>query len=202
MFKLILPNKVSLSWSQQEMVFQDINLIIELYNFFYPGIIHNLFQKILLNIMQDLKTYLDNSKNGVIYVSLGTNVRTANMDKDLVDAFRDAFNALPYDVLWKFDEGTVNGVANNVKIQKWFPQRDLLGKNFAIRLSHFNLCNEKDVQKNQLFLRHKARQPNNKENQPSSFPLCYGHNIFFKLFLTTVRSHTIYKLLFVFTFVE
>lgn len=70
---------------------------------------------------------MDDSKNGVIYVSLGTNVMTALMDKELVNAFLTAFKALPYDILWKFDTDLEN-VPENVKIQKWFPQRDLLGE--------------------------------------------------------------------------
>ncbi|KAL0810832.1 hypothetical protein ABMA28_010142 [Loxostege sticticalis] len=91
-------------------------------NVVYVGALH---LEPLKELPKDLKTYLDDSKNGVIYVSLGTNVMTALMDKELVNAFLTAFKALPYDILWKFDTDLEN-VPENVKIQKWFPQRDLL----------------------------------------------------------------------------
>ncbi|XP_026742255.1 UDP-glucuronosyltransferase 2B15-like isoform X2 [Trichoplusia ni] len=75
---------------------------------------------------QDLQTYLDASIRGVIYVSFGTNVRPSNMDQDFLDAFLQAFESLPYDVLWKFDGDNLERIPKNLKIQKWFPQRDLL----------------------------------------------------------------------------
>ncbi|KAG6465170.1 UDP-glycosyltransferase [Manduca sexta] len=75
---------------------------------------------------KDLKHYLDSSKRGVVYVSLGTNVQPSMMDKDLLNAFLDAFREIPYDILWKFDGDNLENVPKNVRIQKWFPQRDLL----------------------------------------------------------------------------
>lgn len=49
------------------------------------------------------------------------------MDQDLLDAFLNAFEALSYDILWKFDGDQLTKLPKNVKIKKWFPQRDLLG---------------------------------------------------------------------------
>lgn len=63
----------------------------------------------------------------MIYVSLGSNVRPSMMDQDLLDAFLNAFEALSYDILWKFDGDQLTKLPKNVKIKKWFPQRDLLG---------------------------------------------------------------------------
>lgn len=79
-------------------------------------------------MFKDLKSYLDNSKRGVIYVSLGSNVRFSLMDADLVKVFLDAIEALPYDILWKYEADDLKRIPKNAKIQKWFPQRDLLGK--------------------------------------------------------------------------
>ncbi|CAB3254070.1 unnamed protein product [Arctia plantaginis] len=75
---------------------------------------------------QDLKTYLDNSSRGVVYVSLGSNVRPSMMHREFLDVFLNAFEALPYDILWKFDGEDLPKLPKNVKVQKWFPQRDLL----------------------------------------------------------------------------
>lgn len=66
-----------------------------------------------------------------MYVSFGTNVLPSQMDEDLLDAFLDGFEALPYDVLWKFDDENLNKkIPKNVKTQKWFPQRDMLSEYF------------------------------------------------------------------------
>ncbi|CAH0578322.1 unnamed protein product [Chrysodeixis includens] len=78
------------------------------------------------DIPQEIKSYLDSSTRGVVYVSFGTNVRPSQMDEDLLDAFLDAFEACPYDILWKFDGDNLKRIPKNVKIQKWFPQRDML----------------------------------------------------------------------------
>lgn len=56
---------------------------------------------------------------------------TTNLDQDMLDAFISAFKVLPYDILWKFDDDNLKGMPKNVKIQKWFPQRDLLGEYFS-----------------------------------------------------------------------
>lgn len=61
-------------------------------------------------------------------MSLGTNVRFETMEPSLIDVFVKAFEAMPYDILWKFDGQNIPNAPKNVKIQKWFPQRDLLSK--------------------------------------------------------------------------
>lgn len=65
-------------------------------------------------------------------------MRPSNMDEDFLDAFLQAFEFLPYDVLWKFDGDNLERIPKNLKIQKWFPQRDLLRTYNNIMIS-FNL---------------------------------------------------------------
>lgn len=48
----------------------------------------------------------------------------------MLDAFLNAFKNIPYDILWKFDDNHLKDLPENVKTQKWFPQRDLLGELF------------------------------------------------------------------------
>ncbi|KAM3957832.1 UDP-glycosyltransferase UGT4-like [Aphomia sociella] len=78
------------------------------------------------SLPQDLKSYLDNAQRGVVYVSFGGNVMPSLIDPDLLEILLNAFESLPYDVLWKFDGDTLVKHPNNLKIEKWFPQRDLL----------------------------------------------------------------------------
>ncbi|CAH2098350.1 unnamed protein product [Euphydryas editha] len=75
---------------------------------------------------QDLQSYLDSSKNGVIYFSLGTNVRPSVLSSEKIDIFIKVFSQLPYDIMWKWDKDKLPGKSENIKIFKWLPQSDLL----------------------------------------------------------------------------
>ncbi|XP_064074692.1 UDP-glycosyltransferase UGT5-like isoform X2 [Vanessa tameamea] len=92
-------------------------------NVVYMGEIHVTEPK---ELPQDLKSYLDSSKNGVIYMSFGTNVKPSLLPKEKMQIFTNVFSELPYDVLWKWDKDEIPGRSKNVRISKWFPQSDLL----------------------------------------------------------------------------
>ncbi|XP_052741723.1 uncharacterized protein LOC112045599 [Bicyclus anynana] len=92
-------------------------------NVVYMGGIHQSPEKELPN---DLKTYLDSSKHGVIYLSFGTNVMSGMIPTDKIQMIIKVFSNLPYNVLWKWDKDELPGKSNNIKISKWFPQSDLL----------------------------------------------------------------------------
>ncbi|XP_064074695.1 UDP-glycosyltransferase UGT5-like isoform X3 [Vanessa tameamea] len=92
-------------------------------NVLYLGGLH---QKPQLKLPEDLKSYLDSSKNGVIYVSFGTNVKPSMFPPETLEIFTDVFSQLAYDVLWKWDNDELPGRPKNVRISKWLPQSDLL----------------------------------------------------------------------------
>lgn len=73
-----------------------------------------------------LKTLLDSSQNGVIYMSLGSNVKSKDLSDENKATFLNVFRRLPYQVLWKFEDDHLTNLSDNVKISKWFPQADLL----------------------------------------------------------------------------
>lgn len=76
---------------------------------------------------KDLQEFLDTSSEGVIYFSLGTNVRSNKMSMDKIKMFIDAFSELPqFGVLWKWDGDEMLEKPTNVKTAKWFPQQDVL----------------------------------------------------------------------------
>lgn len=70
---------------------------------------------------------MDNSTEGVIYFSLGSNVKSAYLPASVQQTLIDTFAELPYHVLWKFEEDDLKNKPKNVKICKWLPQQDLLG---------------------------------------------------------------------------
>lgn len=89
----------------------------------------------------DLKNYLDQSKYGVVYVSFGSNVKSSSLKNDTLNTLIETFRGLKYDVLWKFESDYLPNKPDNVKIDKWLPQQDILGKKWFIKNVH--LENEK-----------------------------------------------------------
>ncbi|XP_045762876.1 UDP-glycosyltransferase UGT5-like [Maniola jurtina] len=79
-----------------------------------------------LELELDLDKLLNESKNGVIYFSLGTNVNTSILTPKKVQMLVKVFSELPYEVIWKWDLDSMPGKSENIKIYKWLPQPDLL----------------------------------------------------------------------------
>jgi hypothetical protein len=74
----------------------------------------------------DLKNYLDSSEFGVIYMSLGTNVKSSLLGEEKLNSIKETFKRLKYNVLWKFETDDIKDLSDNVRVLKWFPQADLL----------------------------------------------------------------------------
>ncbi|XP_076257901.1 UDP-glycosyltransferase UGT5-like isoform X1 [Rhynchophorus ferrugineus] len=75
---------------------------------------------------QDIKNEIESSENGVVYFSLGSNVKSMNIPERVRRILMDAFKELPYKVLWKFEKEFLPGKPDNVVIRKWLPQQDIL----------------------------------------------------------------------------
>ncbi|RZC39915.1 UDP-glucuronosyltransferase 2B20-like, partial [Asbolus verrucosus] len=77
--------------------------------------------------LNHLQNYLDRSTQGVIYFSLGSNVKSANLTENVRKVIIQALSELPYNVLWKWETDHLPDQPKNVMTQKWLPQQDLLG---------------------------------------------------------------------------
>lgn len=69
----------------------------------------------------DLQRYLDSSKNGVIYMSLGSNVKASKLNPKYVNTFLKVFQSLEYDVIWKWETNEMENKPDNVLLSKWLP---------------------------------------------------------------------------------
>lgn len=78
-------------------------------------------------MFQDLKQFLDDSKHGAIYFSLGSNLKSTNLPVDKKVAILNAFRQLPYNILWKWENDSLHENLGNVLAKTWFPQQDVLG---------------------------------------------------------------------------
>jgi hypothetical protein len=91
---------------------------------------------------KDLQRYLDGSKNGVIYLSLGSNVKASKLSPKYIKTFLTVFASLDYDVIWKWETNEMENKPENVMLEKWLP----VSKNkFILHIlnfhdTYFNFC--------------------------------------------------------------
>lgn len=86
---------------------------------------------------KDLQLFLDEAKDGFIFFSLGTNLRSNLLTLEKRQAFLDAFSELSQRVVWKFESDTLPGQPPNLMISKWLPQSNILAHpNIRIFITH------------------------------------------------------------------
>ncbi|XP_023940209.2 UDP-glycosyltransferase UGT5 [Bicyclus anynana] len=92
------------------------------------------------SLPEDLQKLLDDSKDGVVFVSFGSNVRSSELPKQKKDAFLNVFRGLKQTVLWKWEEDNLEGKPDNLVIRKWLPQKDILAHpNIKVFIGHGGL---------------------------------------------------------------
>ncbi|KAI5638552.1 UDP-glucoronosyl and UDP-glucosyl transferase domain-containing protein [Phthorimaea operculella] len=88
---------------------------------------------------KDLQSIMDNAKDGVIYFSLGSNLKSTSLPDEIKQSLLKMFGALKYTVLWKFEE-QLPGLPKNVHILKWAPQPSILAHpNCKLFITHGGL---------------------------------------------------------------
>ncbi|XP_046482544.1 UDP-glucosyltransferase 2-like isoform X2 [Neodiprion pinetum] len=79
-------------------------------------------------LSKELDVFLNSSKDGVIYFSMGTMVRSDTFDPEKISAIYESFSELSnYKVLWKGNvEDLPKPLPSNVKVVAWAPQYAVL----------------------------------------------------------------------------
>lgn len=97
----------------------------------------------------ELKIIADGAKSGLVLFSLGTNVRSDTLGVDRIVKIIKAFGRLPkYTFLWKFEtkEKLPIDLPQNVRIQPWMPQNDILAhNNTKLFISHCGLLSTQEA---------------------------------------------------------
>ncbi|KAM8717121.1 hypothetical protein ACLKA7_003915 [Drosophila subpalustris] len=76
---------------------------------------------------EDIKAFLDNSKDGAILFSLGSNLKGDHIKPEAVDTIFKALSGLKQNVIWKWDDlKNTPGKSANILYKKWVPQDDIL----------------------------------------------------------------------------
>ena len=145
----LLQEKANISFEDVQNVYSRISLVLQVSH----HITHNA-QALTPNVIDvggihckpaqplptDLKKFMDDHKEGVVYVSFGSTVKPGDMSLKRKEAFLEVFKKLKYQVLWKWNEDHIPGLPSNVKLTKWVPQQDLLGHpNLKVFVTHGGL---------------------------------------------------------------
>ncbi|XP_052752727.1 UDP-glycosyltransferase UGT4-like [Galleria mellonella] len=75
---------------------------------------------------QVLKSYLDSSQNGVIYVSFGTTVTVSDIPAEKLQMLLEVLSEMPYNILFKCKKDQFSSLPGNIKVLEWIPQPELL----------------------------------------------------------------------------
>ncbi|RLU27577.1 hypothetical protein DMN91_001381 [Ooceraea biroi] len=86
--------------------------------------VHQFSSKI--SLLLDLENILNDAKEGFIYFSLGSNVKSNQLPAETRNMLLRTFAELPYKVLWKFESDYLPDKPDNVIIRKWLPQEAIL----------------------------------------------------------------------------
>ncbi|KAL1490671.1 hypothetical protein ABEB36_013328 [Hypothenemus hampei] len=85
----------------------------------------------------NLQDFMDNAKHGVIYFSLGSNVNTSHLPLAMKRALIEVFKEVKQRVLVKSDDEEFSNISENVLVQKWYPQQDILAHpNLKLFITH------------------------------------------------------------------
>ena len=89
---------------------------------------------------KDIKDFLDNAKDGVVYFSMGSNIQSTTMPAEKSDALLKTFGKLKQKVMWKWENDKLPGKPDNVFIKSWWPQDDILAHpNVKVFITHGGL---------------------------------------------------------------
>ncbi|KAJ8711847.1 hypothetical protein PYW08_008801 [Mythimna loreyi] len=87
----------------------------------------------------DLKKLMDDAKDGVVYFSMGSNLKSKDLPDEVKTSLLKMFGTLKQTVLWKFEEVLPN-LPKNVHILDWAPQQAILSHpNLAVFVTHGGL---------------------------------------------------------------
>lgn len=90
-------------------------------------------------MFQKIKEFIESAEDGVIYFSMGSNLKSTMFDNENKEAFLKTFSKLKQKIIWKYEEDLPEK-PNNVLIDKWLPQADILAHpNIKLFITHGGL---------------------------------------------------------------
>lgn len=95
---------------------------------------------------KDIQMFLDEAKDGVIYFSMGSNIRSTTLPVEKRDALLRTFASFKQKVMWKWETDDLPGKPDNVFTKKWWPQDDILAhRNVKVFITHGGLLGSSEA---------------------------------------------------------
>jgi glucuronosyltransferase len=94
---------------------------------------------------EDIKTFIESAEHGVVYFSLGGNLKPSKMSEEKKRDIQAALSKLKQKVVWKWDDESLKVDKNKFMVRKWLPQDDILAhENVKLFVTHGGLlsCTE------------------------------------------------------------
>ncbi|EDS33967.1 UDP-glucuronosyltransferase 2B15 [Culex quinquefasciatus] len=94
---------------------------------------------------ENIRTFIEKSPNGVIYFSMGSNLKPSAMEARKRDALLNAFAKVNQSVIWKWNDDSLKLDPSKFLISDWLPQDDILAHpNVKLFVTHGGLlsCTE------------------------------------------------------------
>ncbi|XP_050679316.1 UDP-glycosyltransferase UGT5-like [Leptidea sinapis] len=79
----------------------------------------------IIPLPQELQSAMDNSKDGVIYFSMGTVLKSRGLPDSIKNGLIKIFSELKYTVIWKFED-KLSDLPKNLYVVDWAPQQSIL----------------------------------------------------------------------------
>jgi len=73
-----------------------------------------------------LKRFLDEAEHGVIYFSMGLEINYKWLPQQMLQVLQQSFDQLPWHVVWKLEQETLENQSDRTYISPFLPQRELL----------------------------------------------------------------------------
>ncbi|XP_059622469.1 UDP-glucosyltransferase 2-like [Phlebotomus argentipes] len=92
------------------------------------------------HLPQEIQDFIDEAEFGVIFFSLGSNMKTSFLPPEMLKTLIATLSKLQQKVLFKWEDDDLADLPKNVMIQKWMPQADILAhENVKLFISHGGL---------------------------------------------------------------
>lgn len=75
---------------------------------------------------RDLQVFIDEAEHGVIYFSMGVELKAKDLPAETLEIFVETFKSIPQHVIWKFEGKPFKNLPQNVYMAKFLPQQAIL----------------------------------------------------------------------------
>lgn len=76
---------------------------------------------------KDIDQFLSNAKQGAVFLSLGSNVKSSTVRPEIVQIIFKVLSELKENVIWKWEDlENTPGNSSNILYKNWLPQDDIL----------------------------------------------------------------------------